>query len=172
MTTIHEFPSILAQSYATFAHGDQVSKEGEPYIRHLERVAYTAPQIEVTGHPAPVAEDLRTLAWLHDIVEDTSVTLTVLAKVELLGVHFKPDIVTAVGLLTHDPSVNTYAEYIETIRDAPGYAGELAQRVKLADLHDHLSEFGSNPTVLPDSIVQRYLRALMTLYVSNPQETK
>ncbi len=44
----------------------------------------------------------------------------------------------ALGLLTRDSSV-PYADYIERLADAAPPAGDLARRVKLADLHANLS---------------------------------
>ena len=57
-------PSIaeLAEQIPTTAHAGQVDKAGRPYIAHPARMA---------GDEHAVAA-----AWLHDVVEDTEVTLT------------------------------------------------------------------------------------------------
>jgi (p)ppGpp synthase/HD superfamily hydrolase len=60
-------------------------------------------------------------ALLHDVVEDTSVTLDDLRK------DFPEEIVEAVGLPTHEESV-PMEEYLIAIRENP-----IALKVKLAD---------------------------------------
>ena len=53
-----------AKALATRAHEGQTDKAGLPYITHPERVAsrLTTPEAQVVG-------------WLHDTVEDTSITI-------------------------------------------------------------------------------------------------
>ena len=53
----------LARAIAEKAHADQVDKAGEPYIGHPAHVAAS-----VEGDKA------KAVAWLHDVVEDTSTT--------------------------------------------------------------------------------------------------
>ena len=71
---------------AASAHKGQVDKGGTDYIRHPLAVA-------------SMLEDGRDriAAVLHDVVEDTKVTLEELAR------EFPPDIVEAVRLLTRQP---------------------------------------------------------------------
>ena len=75
----------LARAVAYVAHAGQVDKAGQPYIHHPRRVAEA-----VTGH-GPIAQ---CVAWLHDVVEDTTFTLDDLAT------QFHPDIVEAVNAIT------------------------------------------------------------------------
>ena len=60
-----------ARHVATAAHAGQVDKAGRPYIEHPADVAFRvrdhAPQVQV-------------VAWLHDVVEDTTVTLDIKAQ--------------------------------------------------------------------------------------------
>jgi len=56
---------------ATYAHGGQVDKGGLPYILHPLAVMLSLPSTDVDG---------RIVAVLHDVVEDTSVTLEDLAQ--------------------------------------------------------------------------------------------
>ena len=61
-------------------------------------------------------------ALLHDVVEDTSVSLEELAR------HFPAEVVEAVALLTHEEDVD-YFDYVRRIKGNP-----IAKKVKLADL--------------------------------------
>lgn len=98
---------------ASRAHQGQVDKGGHPYILHPLAVA------EMMEDPKD-----RITAVLHDVVEDTEVTLE-----ELAG-EFPGDIVEAVALLTKQRGPGfSYRKYLEAIRK-----NEMARRVKLADL--------------------------------------
>lgn len=74
-----------AEALARAAHEGQVDKSGAPYATHPERVA------------ARVSEDdeLVAIAWLHDVVEDTPITLD-----DLRGREFPESVVAAVDALT------------------------------------------------------------------------
>ncbi len=100
-----------AMKIAYAAHHGQVDKSGIPYIFH-------------PYHLAEQMEDEYTvcIALLHDVVEDTTVTLEELAKI------FPLEIIDALALLTHDDDT-PYLEYVQRIKDNP-----LARTVKLADL--------------------------------------
>lgn len=63
-----------------------------------------------------------TAALLHDVVEDTAVTL------EQLEAQFPPEVTRAVALLTHTAGTD-YFDYVRALK-----ANEVARRVKLADL--------------------------------------
>ncbi|MFZ2526639.1 MAG: HD domain-containing protein [Rhodococcus sp. (in: high G+C Gram-positive bacteria)] len=105
----------LAEQIATTAHHGQVDKAGRPYITHPARVA-----ARVAGDDYAVAA-----AWLHDVVEDTEVTL---ADLEQL---FPPEVTAAVEALTRRPG-EAPADYYARVREVP-----LAVTVKLADLADN-----------------------------------
>ncbi len=104
-----------AQQIATTAHEGQVDKAGAPYIGHPARVA-----ARVRGDA--VAE---MVAWLHDVVEDTDVTL------DDLRAEFPPEVVEAVDAVTYrdDSPRDAYYERIA--------ANPLAKKVKLADIADN-----------------------------------
>lgn len=106
-----------AEVFAKHAHAGQVDKAGVPYWRHLEAVASMVYTV-----------DAKVVAWLHDVIEDTPATAQ-----DLLNAGFPSYIVEAVLILTHTHE-HTHADYVRTIRDAGGYAGELARAVKRADL--------------------------------------
>ena len=102
-----------AIALATAAHAGQVDRYGQPYILHpLHLMA----QMET-------AEE-KMVAILHDVVEDTPVTLA-----ELQAEGFPPEVLTAVALLTHEPDSVPYVVYVADLKPDP-----LARKVKLADL--------------------------------------
>lgn len=99
-----------AMHMAYKAHHGQLDKSGAPYI----------------FHPIHLAEQMDDeisccAALLHDVVEDTDVTLDDLRK------DFPEEVVDAVRLLTHDKGV-PHEEYLLAIRE-----NLIALKVKLAD---------------------------------------
>lgn len=94
------------------AHKEQVDKSGLPYIFHP---FHLAEQMET--------EETVCAALLHDVVEDTDMTLEQLAEY-----GFGDAIIEALGLLTHDDAV-PYMDYVREIKKNP-----IARAVKLADL--------------------------------------
>lgn len=100
-----------AMDIAYHAHHGQLDYNGIPYI----------------FHPIHLAEQMDDeisccVALLHDVVEDTAVTL---ADLEL---EFPPAVTQAVDLLTHREGVD-YFDYIGSLRTNP-----IAVKVKLADI--------------------------------------
>jgi (p)ppGpp synthase/HD superfamily hydrolase len=123
---------------AVKAHYGQKDKAGEPYILHPLRLMFRQN-----------SEPTRIAAVLHDVVEDTPVTLE-----QLREAGFSEDILDAVALLTHDP-LDTYEDYVAKIKTNP-----IARAVKLADLEDNMrlervSELSEKDWVR----LQRYHRA-------------
>lgn len=108
-------PLDAAKAIAHREHADQADKAGQPYIGHVSRVA-----AHMSGD-----HDAETVAWLHDVVEDTSVELAD------LGAEFAPHIVAAVDAITRRTGEDP-AEYYRRVRD-----NDLARRVKLADIADN-----------------------------------
>lgn len=90
-------------------------KAGQPYILHLLRV-----MLQQSDDVA------RQVGVLHDLVEDTDVTLDDLRKR-----GFSEEVVEAIDALTHRDD-ESYAQYV--LRAA---ASPVARRVKLADLEDN-----------------------------------
>jgi len=142
----------IAERIARQAHAGQTeSSTGDDYIHHIERVVAL-----VDG------EDAKTVAWLHDVIEDTDVSYG-----ELRRAGLPQHIITAVQLLTREDPYE-YADYIEVIRGAAGSVhGDLALAVKVADLRDHL-----RPNC-PSGLRARYEKALKRLGPAAPgSETK
>ncbi len=111
---------------ASRAHRGQryPSLESEPYICHPLRV-----MLAVTGFEA------QTVAVLHDVLEDTPVTID-----DLRALSLPPAVITAVEVLTHDPQ-DSYADYIKRAA-----AGQTTRIVKAADLADNLRNNRRLPT--------------------------
>lgn len=135
----------FASALAAHMHSGQVDKAGEDYFDgHLTRVADA-----VTGSTA------KTVAYLHDILEDTPMTA------ESLCAMFDEDIVLAVQMLTRREGV-TYMDHVRILAAPLGTARKaalLAYMVKKADVRDHLRD----TTHIPDSLAKRYRKALAIL---------
>ena len=121
-----------AMKIAYAAHHGQVDKGGIPYI----------------FHPIHLAEQMQDeyttcVALLHDVVEDTDVTLEELAKV------FPPEVVEAVRTMTHDKD-EPYLDYVRRVKENP-----IAKAVKLADLR-HNSDESRTPNI--DEAKRTYFR--------------
>lgn len=107
-----------AMRIAFDVHKNQTDKTGLPYIYHPFEVA-----------SALKSEYEICVALLHDVVEDSSVTLDELAK------DFPVPVIEALRLLTHDKAV-PYMDYVRAIKP-----NALAKAVKLADLqHNSMLE--------------------------------
>ena len=101
---------------AVRVHHGQVDKSGQPYILHVFGVASRCRTIEE-----------KTVAFLHDTVEDTDTTFD-----DLRRMGFSERIVEAVDGLTRRED-ETYEQFVE--RSA---ANPLSRMVKLADLEDNM----------------------------------
>lgn len=124
-----------AISLAAAAHAGQVDKAGQPYILHPLRVM-------LSGVVLPNVED-RIVAVLHDVVEDTSLTL------DIVRTHFGATIAESVDVLTRRRYTD-YDGYIQRIIESHD---DVAVRVKMADLKDNM-----NMSRLPDPTERDYLR--------------
>ena len=110
------------------------------YEAHLGQLDYN--DVPYIFHPYHLAEQMDdevscTVALLHDVVEDTPITLSDLEQI------FPAQVVEIVRLLTHDEGVN-YFDYIREIKKNP-----IATKVKLEDLKHNSDEsrsIGSNLT--------------------------
>ena len=106
-----------ARELAIKVHAGQVDKAGKDYF---------------TAHVAVVAEGVKddpvamTVAYLHDVVEDTPITI------DDIRAEFPSEVADAVAVLTHKKGV-TYAYYIWQIQQNP-----IATKVKLSDLRSNM----------------------------------
>ncbi len=128
------------------AHLGQFDKAGRPYFTH----------------PLIVAQQMESeyeicTALLHDVIEDTDITLEELEKI------FPSEITEAVKVLTHQEGID-YFDYILTIKDNP-----IARKVKLADLRHNLdaTRIADNPKLLRDyeRRKKKYERAIALLEI-------
>ena len=127
---------------ATQAHRGQVDKGGQPYILHPLRVML---QLETTPE--------RIVALLHDVVEDTSITLETIRSE-----GYSPDVVESIDCLTRRED-ESYADFIQRIQHNP-----LARRVKIQDLLDNSNlQRIPNPTEADFRRIEKYREALAVL---------
>ncbi|MEZ6032860.1 MAG: HD domain-containing protein [Planctomycetaceae bacterium] len=112
MATIEKALEIAAR-----AHDGVKDKEGEPYILHPIRV-----MIGVEGEAA------RIVAVLHDVVEDTEVTIE-----DIKAEGFSDEVIVALSLVTHAAD-QPYADYVMACK-----GNDIARQVKLSDLRDNSS---------------------------------
>lgn len=119
------------------AHSDQVDKCGTPYVFHPYHLA------EQMSDEATTCT-----ALLHDVAEDTDVTLEDLAR------EFPAEIIDALRLLTHQPGV-PYLDYVRALATNP-----IARSVKRADLRHNMDETryagGAQPPA--DELARRHER--------------
>ncbi|GAB4265087.1 MAG: HD domain-containing protein [Candidatus Promineifilaceae bacterium] len=105
-----------AIAIAVQGHAGQTDKAGRPYILHPLHL-----MMQMNSN-----EEMIT-AVLHDVVEDTNITLDDLAKE-----GFPPEVLEALSLLTHDDGT-PYDDYVARLKHHP-----LARRVKIADLEHNM----------------------------------
>lgn len=118
MITVYDtYPLVLAGAIAAQAHHRQKDKAGDPYLGHVLRVSCAGNNVRQ-----------QILGALHDVIEDTEVTLD-----DLRG-GFAPDIVAGVDLLTRQKE-QSYDEYLDRL--LAGGDHDVIQ-VKLFDLADNL----------------------------------
>lgn len=117
--------TMRAAEIAYNAHMGQRDKSGMPYIFHPYHVAE-----QMQDEPTAC------VALLHDVAEDTAVTLDDLAK------EFPPEVIAALRLLTHDAKED-YFDYIRKIKPDP-----IARAVKIEDLK-HNSDLSRMPKDSP-----------------------
>ena len=132
MSTLERAIAIAAEG-----HAGQLDKAGQPYILHPIRV-----MLRVSGTSERIA------AILHDVVEDTPVTLD-----QLANEGFSREVVDAVDALTKRPGENR----IDAAKRAA--ANPVARVVKLADNAENmdLSRI-SNPTQKDYDRLEEYKR--------------
>lgn len=128
-----EIPDLLerARIFATAAHaatGQKRKYTGEAYIRHAAAVVRLVNSVEHTP-------EMLAAAWLHDVVEDTEITI------ELIHREFGAEVCKLVQWLTDtskpEDGNRAAREAIDRARLAEAPAA--AQTIKLADIIDNVS---------------------------------
>lgn len=128
----------IAKEIAKQAHSGQFRRDGvTPYIKHPEAVV---------NKFKPHHHAMRSIAWLHDVIEDTLFT-----EDDLYDAGIPVHIIDAVVALTKDDE-EEYFEYLKRVD-----ANAFARRVKIADI---LCNLGDSPT---KKQVAKYTKALTFL---------
>jgi (p)ppGpp synthase/HD superfamily hydrolase len=116
----------LAKKY----HGNQKRKSGEPYYTHPLEVAYM-----ISDHK--LKTDIIVASILHDIIEDTEVT------VEMIEGTFGQRIAEMVDMLTRDRPDGTKLTIEEVINNAYKKADKEVLLIKLIDRLHNIQTIGS-----------------------------
>lgn len=145
--------SIGAMYIASEAHGEQTDFDGTPHYEHVLRVAHSVPRA------------CAIVAWLHDVIEDTDVTLD-----DLDARGLAPLDRVALGLLTRSAG-EKYEAYIGSIARYGTDAGRVARLVKEADLIDNLTRcLRGKPSERAKSLIPRYRKALVQIQTAILEE--
>ncbi|HET0955135.1 TPA: GTP pyrophosphokinase [Streptococcus pneumoniae] len=123
---------IKAHEVAKKAHFGQIDRAGIDYIKHPEIVASFV-----------ATDEEKAVAYLHDVIEDTSLTLLDLKKEGFsknIKEGFSKNIIEAVDILTKKKGQD-YQSYLNLVKK-----NELARVVKLADLR-HNSDLTRLPLI-------------------------
>jgi (p)ppGpp synthase/HD superfamily hydrolase len=149
----------LARRIAYAAHEGQTDKQGQPYILHPERVATCVELWAIAaGWNEWDIERVVSVAWLHDVVEDTAFSLA-----DLTREGFPPSVVAAVDALTRHRGPGGRPEGYHAAFIPRCKANEYAALVKRADLRDNLARLDGLPEAQRDGMRRRYERALAIL---------
>jgi (p)ppGpp synthase/HD superfamily hydrolase len=134
-----------AINFASTMHEKQFDKQGRPYILHVLRVM-TNVSLETDDADIVVA------AALHDIVEDTSITITMIDDV------FGPHVANIVDHLTRMQDED-YVDYIKRVSELRS-----ATLIKIADLRDNMARIpGHMPGDKWDNLYNKYRDAVTFL---------
>ncbi|MCD6547039.1 MAG: bifunctional (p)ppGpp synthetase/guanosine-3',5'-bis(diphosphate) 3'-pyrophosphohydrolase [Nanoarchaeota archaeon] len=129
------------------AHFHQTRKDRTPYITHPLAVASYV--IQATGMAEPT---LVSAALLHDVVEDTDITLEDLSK------EFDDGVVKIVEKLTRFKDKESREDYMNKILKSNDY---FVWIIKLADVTHNLETID----VLPEENRKRFIEEVMKFYL-------
>ena len=138
-----------ALAFCYEAHAGQYDKVGLPYVFHPLHLAE-----EMTDEASTV------VALLHDVMEDTHYT-----REDLEAMGFGGEIMEALLLLTHDPSV-PYMDYVAALKSNP-----IARAVKLADLRHNSDLSRMSPHQIDQRALDRQAKYLAAIEFLLSQET-
>lgn len=124
------------------AHENQFDKGGKPYINHPLHIAKKLKN-----------EDEIITALLHDVIEDSPITIKDLKKLE-----FNDDILKALSLLTKNKDED-YFLYINKLKN-----NNLARKIKILDL-EHNLDIKRLPIIKDKDLqrIEKYKKALNIL---------
>lgn len=116
-----------AYEIAAKAHEGATDKAGTPYIMHPLTVAESL---------VDYGEYYVAAGLLHDVIEDTDVTIEDLEQI------LPKEVTEALKLLTHSIRTHTHEEYIESyrayVRKIKESGNDIALKVKIADLTNNM----------------------------------
>lgn len=127
-----------ALEIAIQAHAGQFDKQGMPYVLHPLRVMLRMKNT-----------DDMIVAILHDVVEDSDVTID---SLRIAG--FSDEILKVIDILTHRPN-EPYKDYVLRVKENP-----TATKIKLADLADNTD---ASRGEVPVNRINLYQEAIATL---------
>lgn len=132
-----------AEILARHLHQGQKDKANHPYVEHLQFVV---------DHLENPTDEMRAVAWLHDSVEDTHITL------EEIRSEFGYSVADAVSAISKRKGEN-YHDYLIRVKQNP-----LARSVKLSDLK-HNSDLSRLSKITEKDILrkEKYLSAIQFL---------
>jgi (p)ppGpp synthase/HD superfamily hydrolase len=137
---MNEPPLKLAIEIAAKAHAGQYDKQEQPYIQHPIAVMWA---VEAFG------DEAKMVAVLHDVVEDTSVTLDDLRQQGIPEV-----VVVAVDAISKRKG-ESYETYLSRVQE-----NDLAFKVKVEDIKHNLSRMKGLPPREVEYLTKKYARAL------------
>ncbi len=125
-----DLPS-LAESIARKAHKGQTRRGGLPYISHVEAVVAGVESYAnlALGEDKERNEDAKAVAWLHDVLEDTAITVS-----DLYNAGIPAHIVEAVEAMTKREG-EPYGAYLNRVK-----ANLLARIVKTPDMRHNSAD--------------------------------
>ena len=127
-----------ALNIASDAHRGQLDKGGKPYIFH---------PLYVASHVDGINEKI--VALLHDVVEDTDVTLD-----DLRNEGFSEEIICAINVLTKTD--DDYDNYLKKVK-----SNEMARKVKIEDIKHNMDGTRLKSITEKDkSRIEKYKKAL------------
>ena len=132
-----------AEVLARCLHHGQKDKAGKPYIEHLEFVV---------EHLDASTDEMRAVAWLHDSVEDTAISIDEIQE------QFGNVIANAILAISKRKDED-YQDYLIRVKQ-----NALARSVKLADLQ-HNADLSRLPRIKEEDILrkEKYLAAMAFL---------
>lgn len=135
-----------AREFARTRHADQTDKLGVAYFHHLADIARRVADLDALTV---------TIAWLHDCVEDTSVTLDEIEE------KFGSTVRDGVDAMTRRADEDYFKEYLPRLKSNPH-----AIPVKIADASHNLGKAHLLAVTAPEkaaSLEEKYKRVLEAL---------
>ena len=123
------------------AHWKQKDKANRWYIYHPLKISFKMKTL-----------DLKIIALLHDVVEDSDITLNILSK------YFNSEIINSINAITRKQN-ESYMDYIKRVK-----LDNNAKLVKIEDLKQNLNISKiKNPTKYDIDRCKKYKKALIYL---------